>query len=480
MNTLIISNRLFKTLNSRNVDLFPWTYDRPSAANYRNVILDLYFEPPGVDGYVELRHSNQHFYEIGSEILRCLSGGGIVIAMLGPVAINQRELQDNEDQYTTLRLKKDGTASYADKYKGDNETSYDWLDQGFLEDTKIDALYKKRSVGICPLANWKEAQRYFEGVKEFWTSIGGLDIYKSKTEATMTYRIEENARWHKIGGVCQRPGWILAVAEHTEEPVSIATEYLYQPGLLVLVPPLDIDSRKTESNIKHTPMLEQLLVEFAESIREQFQHMDSSEIPEWARKFRAPKALEIANKIEKYEEKVKALKGELVQYDEMLYLLCGQGNKLQEQVERLFSAPNEGIQATPTSKGHSLDLFVTDKSRQSLAIEITGTREKLKKSDQHWADFMDYLIDHNEKNRKGRVERIVLVINTQCNTPLDKRTRKDDITVNALDLAKDNHICIIRSCDLYQLWTRTLEGLPIQKVFNTLFESEGLYDIKKL
>lgn len=480
MNTLIISNRLSQTSDNEDVELYSWTHDRPSAANYRNVILDLYFGFPDADGYVKLKGTDHNFYEIGPELLRCLGAGGIVVALLGPVAVNERIMGVGKDQGHTLRLKYDGVASYDPKYKENCETSYDWLDQGFLEETRLDALYKKRSSNILVLAKWEAAKKYFDEVERFWSSIQGPDIYRSLTQATLTYLMQEGQRWGISGDVCQRDAWILAVSEHTREPIAIATNYLFQPGLLVLVPPFNITGIGTATNLYKSPIIERLLVEFADSIREQIQSLESPDIPDWAKDYRAPEALEIARQIKKYTEKLDSLRSALVQYDEMLYLLCAKGELLQRQVQKAFSAPKEGIRAEPTPVGSSLDLFVKDKSGRSLAIEITGTKGKLTKSDSHWADFLDYLPEHNEINQNGRVERIVLVVNTQIELPLKKRVGKDDITQPVLRIAEDNHICIIRSCDLYQLWMRNIRGLPLQKVFDSLFDCEGIYDFEKV
>ncbi len=479
MNTLIISNRLSQTSHNEDVELYSWTHDRPSAENYRNVILDLYFGGPDADGYVKLKGTDQNFYEIGPEIVKCLSAGGIVIALLGPVAVNEREMLGREDQKRTIRLKRDGVATYDMKYKGDCETSYDWLDQGFLEDTKLDALYEKRSSNILALAKWEEAQNYFARVKEFWSSIQGIDRYGSDTKVTLTYRMEEGERWGIGGVVHQHAAWILAVSEHTKEPIAIATTYLSQRGLLILVPPFSIEKVGSSLNLGRSPIIERLLVEFANSIREQIWSLESPDIPDWTKDYRAPKAVEIVRQIEKYTAELDSLRSTLVQFDEMLYLLCAKGELLQQQVQKVLSALSEGIRAEPTPVGSSLDLFVRDKSGRSLAIEVTGTKGKLTKSDSHWADFLNYLPDHNEKNQSGRVERIVLIVNTQSESPLEKRTRKDDITQPVLRIAEDNHICIIRSCDLYQLWISTISGLPLQQVFDTLFDCEGIYDFDK-
>jgi hypothetical protein len=480
MNTLIISNRLSKTSVNTDVELYSWTHDRPSAANYQNVILDLYFGPPDADGYVKLQGTDHNFYEIGPELVRCLGAGGIVVTLLGPVAVNERIMGVGEDQGHTLRLKYEGVATYDPKYKGDCETSYDWLDQGFLEDTRLDALYKKRSSNIVVLAKWEAAQKYFAEVKQFWSSIQGLEIYRSETQATLTYRMEEGQRWDISGVVCQRDAWILAVSEHTREPIAIATNYLFQPGLLVLVPPFNIAGIGTSLNLGQSPRIERLLVEFADSIREQIRSLESPDIPDWAKDYRAPEALKIAQQIEEHTAELDSLKRTLVQYDEMLYLLCAKGELLQRQVQKVFSAPKEGIRVEPTPVGSSLDLFIKDKTDCSLAVEVTGTKGKLTKSDSHWADFLNYLPEHSEKNQKRRVERIVLVVNTQSESPLKKRVRKDDITQPVLRIAEDNHICIIRSCDLYQLWIRILGGLPLQKVFDSLFDCEGIYSLDKV
>lgn len=468
-----------KTSDNPDVELYSWTHNRPSAANYHNVILDLYFGLPDSDGYVKLDNSNHNFYEIGNEILKSLNSGGIVVALLGPIAVNKRKIGDNEDEINTLTLKRGGVATYSTKYKDSFETSYDWLDQGFLEDIKIDALHKKRSSNIRVLANWKEAKAYFNKFNQFWTSIDGLDFYGTPTQATLTYRKEEGNRWGTSNFVCQHQAWILAISEHSREPIAIATNYLHKSGLLVLVPPFQIAGQGTASNLASSPQIERLLVEFADSIGEQIRSFEIIDIPEWAKFHRSTKAIEISRKIETTTSELNLLNKELAKYDAMLYLLCTKGDLLQQQVQKLFADPEHGISAEPTQPGDSLDLFVRDNSGRILAIEITGTKGKLTKSDHHWADFLHYLPEHNEKNANSRLERIVLVVNTQSETPLENRITKDDITSPVLAISKDNHICVIRSSDLYRLWLLTQNGMSLQDIFDILFQTEGIFEYDK-
>jgi len=477
MNSLIISDRIRKTDQNTDIELYSWTHNRPSAENYQNVILDLYFGQPDADGYVKLEGTNHNFYEIGIEIFKSLKSGGVVVATLGSLAINERKLGANENEGHTISLKREGVATYATKYKGQNETSYDWLDQGFLEDTKLDALHKKRSSNMRIAANWEEAQEYFRNVKQFWTSIDGLDIFDTPTQATLTYRMEENERWDSIQGVCQHKAWILAFAEHSKEPIAIATNYLYNPGLLVLVPPFDIEPIGTARNLYQSTEIPRILVDFANSVKEQLRRFEILDIPDWAIKHRSQKASELSNQIDELSMRLDSLNGELAEYDEMLYLLCTKGDLLNRQVQKLFTDHIQGIIAEPTSPGHSLDLFVRDNSGRILAVEITGTRGKLTKNDHHWADFLHYLPEHNEKNQNGRIERIVLIVNTQNELPLEKRAKQGDITNPVLEIAQDNHICIIRSCDLYGLWLLTQAGsMSLQQIFDSLFDQEGLCD----
>jgi hypothetical protein len=123
-------------------------------------------------------------------------------------------------------------------------------------------------------------------------------------------------------------------------------------------------------------------------------------------------------------------------------------------------------------------LFVQDSSGKTLAIEVTGIKHGLRKGDPYWADFLGYMPEHNAKNEAERIERIVLVVNTECDTELNKRSRSIDITEPVKRTAIDNHICVIRSCDLYQLWLQVLSGRPTQDLFDLLFSCEGIFESK--
>ena len=211
-------------------------------------------------------------------------------------------------------------------------------------------------------------------------------------------------------------------------------------------------------------------------LREQIEVQVLEEHADWVLQHRAPQATSTSKKIEKAKGQILELEAQLGPYDRMLSLLDGTGEPLVDTVVLLFDKPDEGISVTKTEKGSPLDLFMSDAKGRCLAVEVTGVKGALKKDDPHWADFLEYLPEHAANNLEERKERIVLVVNTQRDTPLDNRNRRSDITSPVRRLAEDNHLCVIRSVDLYDLWLRTLEGLAIQEAFNILFNTNGIYE----
>jgi hypothetical protein len=197
---------------------------------------------------------------------------------------------------------------------------------------------------------------------------------------------------------------------------------------------------------------------------------------EWVYEHRAPRAKEVVTEIHKLKERQEELIHELQPYDEMLALLDGTDAALVDGVARLFDKESEGVRVERTEKGAPIDLFIHDKDGRSLAVEVTGIRGYLKKDDPHWADFLGYLPGHYAKNVQSRVERIVLAINTQHKKKLNERDQAGDITQQVRQLIIDNHICVVRTCHLYDLWLETLKGLPVQSVFDKLFNYEGIYE----
>jgi len=435
----------------------------------------LYFGPPSTGGYCQICPDEPHFYELGEEVARSLRGGGVVIALLGPVGATKRNLTDMPHTAKLADLRRDSLCIYDGKYTRHLETSYDWLDQAFLEETRIDQMFAKSTEGITVVSPRSEMEAYASSASRYWLSIMGVGIYgKAKNEGTITHRVAQETRWD-CSGVQQYSAKILAVGKHTRLPVAAAMQYMHWDGVLVLLPPFELKFSGQPGASEEIARLCHTMESLAKSIKEDFAAHEAAEHEDWVFEHRAPHAKGIVSEREQLRQKESSLAQELEAYDQMLVLLDGTGDPLVDSVATLFDKPTEGIRVERTEKGASIDLFVYDNRDRKLVIEVTGIKGTLKKDDPHWADFLEYIPEHHERNENGRVERMVLVVNTECKTDLNKRNPIKDITNPVKKTVTDNHICVIRSCDLYQLWLQTVAGLPIQAVFDTLFDCDGIF-----
>ena len=149
--TIIISNKLSQMPDYLGINSYSWGSSRPSIEYYEMAILDLDFgEPVSQVGYVPLSGGGTkdiNFYELGTEVAKLLKSGGALIALLGPVAVTPRNLKQYY-AHEVVDLRQVHRRTEPPSYIGSSETSYDWLEQGFLEKTGIDALFLRPSSGV--------------------------------------------------------------------------------------------------------------------------------------------------------------------------------------------------------------------------------------------------------------------------------------------------------------------------------------------
>lgn len=471
MSTIIISDRLpEKTVDSYYI--CQWRDSRPSVEGCDIVVLDLYLGKPTNEGFYPTSKQGAHFYELGDQVARNLRAGGIVIALLGPLAVGSRNLSAI---YLDSIIKLKHKHQYTAKFISQLETSYDWLDEGFLQRTKIDSRFTRNSTGIVSVSSKASVKSYMALVNEYWVSIEGIHI-ESGNEGTIPYSVADFARWSCHSELRSR-AIVLAKGKHTQLPVAAAIQYMNWDGVLVFLPPFDplkLGNPLPDSNIMN---LCQTLRDLAIDIRHDFGKGKAAQHEEWVWGQRSAKSKDILASIEQIREKESKLLLELEPHEQMLWLLDGVSALLVDAVAAFFNRLNEGIKVERTQKADALDLFVYDGKGRILAIEVTGIKGKLSKDDPHWSDFLGYLPEHNAKNESSRIERIVLVVNTEAKIKLDDRDSKHDITDHVKKTVSDNEICVVRSCDLYQLWLQTLDGLPVQKVFDMLFSCDGIFEL---
>lgn len=476
--TIIISNKL-RAPDYLGIDSYFWGSSRPSIENYEIAILDLDFgEPVSNGGYVPLSGrgaEDMHFYELGTEVAKLLKSGGTLITLLGSIAVTPRNLsQSYTSEFVSLRQKH--RRMEPPSYTGICETSYDWLEQGFLEKTGIDALFLRPSSGVKTTLRG-HIEKYVRWVKRYWASIGGISTSKgSKTEGNILHAVHQTKRWDCSYGVARPQTIILAKGKQTKLPIAAAIRYMEWDGILILLPPFELEAPEGHGLEEEISSLCHTLQDLAQEIKGIFAPRRAADHEEWVFEHRAPRAKKIVTEIENLKERYDGLVAELQPYDEMLALLDGTDAALVEAVAKLFDKENEGMKVEKTEKGAPIDLFIHDNLGRSLVVEVTGIRGYLKKDDPHWADFLGYLPSHYAKNEQNRVERIVLAINTQHQKKLEERDHTSDITTPVKQIILDNHICVVRTCHLYDLWLETLRGLPVQDVFDKLFNCEGIYE----
>ena len=471
MSTIIISDSLQeKTVAGYHIS--HWSDSRPSVEGNDVAVLDLYFGKPANEGFYQTTKRGAHFYELGDQVARNLRAGGIVIALLGPLAVGARNLATTYGG-SVIDLKRN--YQYSTKLVSQDETSYDWLDQGFLSVTKIDARFARPSTGVVSISSRASLKSYLDLVNEYWVSIEGMAM-PSGSEGTISYPVAQDSRWScNSQQTCRAV--VLAKGKHTQLPVAAAIQYMGWDGVLVFLPPFD--RRKWPNPESETDIMNlcQTLRHLAIDIRQEFGKAKGTQHEEWVWGHRSAKCKDILSQIEQIREVEANLSLELEPYEQMLWLLDGIGTVLADVVAAFFDRPNEGIKVERTEKSAALDLFVHDGKGRTLAIEVTGIRGKLSKDDPHWSDFLGYLPEHNARNEHSRMERIVLVVNTDARTKIENRDRTDDITRPVRKTVGDNKICVVRSCDLYRLWLQTLEGLQVQQVFDMLFDCDNIFEL---
>lgn len=466
MNTLIITDNIPSGLTY--TDFSKWGRYRKSAEGYELVILDLNFGLPSKEGFCDVKKEEAHFYELGVEVAKSLQAGGVVVALLGPIAVTDRDLKQI---YPHDFLPDKASYAYEKKFTETNETSYDWLDQGFLQDTRVDTLFAKMSKGITIISPAEMGTYVSSWVEEYWITINGIDFYgQTHTMGTITHSVAQPDRWNS-STVGQYPVKVLGVGRHTRLPVAVAMQYMNWDGVLILLPPFVLRSNTTTEVTELLHTLENLAI----AIKEDF--TGTTEHEEWVYEHRAPQAKDIATQIEEIRHQKKELADRLQAYDLMLGLVDGTGKAVEGSVIALFDKSEEGLTVEKTEKGAPIDLFVMDDKGRRLVIEVTGIRHALRKNDPHWADFLGYIPEHNERNECGRVERIVLVVNTECKTKIEERNRQNDMSEPVKGTATDNHICVIRSYDLYGLWLEVLAGSKsVRDIFDRLFDCDGIWE----
>lgn len=474
MRTLIVSERIGSGEHG-SVDTSPWE-TRPSIAAYEASVIDLCLSsrprPPfceeTLDGWLP-------FYSIRGEVERLFGAGGVVILLTSVTYINNR-CQYNPSDPAQGRLMAEKTQfHYDDKYRGGFETCYDFLDQRFLYETKLDHMNARAGRACTVVSSSAACRRYLSLVDSFYKTVCGIWKFDGgRTSLDIVVGPDKEGSSLVIESY---PARVLAENTVTREPIAAHIKYRKYPGSLVILPAYD--SNRLHDKEGRLSILESLHDLAQETYEANLRETGASVARQtWTLQYRTAQAIDAEANVEALQQELNKTQAERDKYDKMLVLLDGYSHQLSEAVEDVFGEQWLGYSVEKTQKGALLDMFVRDKSDgRVLAVEVTGVKSLLRQEDPHLTKFFTYQVDNLEHNQDGLMERMVLVVNTFREDDLKDRT--DDISVHVRTAAERNGLCILRSSDLYRLWRDFVGNKRAPRdIFGEIFNTVGVFEYK--
>ena len=458
-----------------------WGESHPSLADFACAILDmkLYIDVEAVS-IPTVEYPGYSFYRLSDDVVRLLQAGGVVVCLNYYTFANKASLIFGSKILNAIYSKRQAEYSYEHKFTGQEEVSYDWLDLGFLKTTRLDQMNIRPGLNFKVVSKLDCVERYFWYVKEYHKVINGirrdLGVWRGKISSYFRSDPSYDHAQETTDDVN-----ILAVSTVTDEPIAAAIKYRGFPGTLVFLPtyclPQSTDPSYKETARSIASALSRLGEYYYETSKRELGM--KLELPPWVLQYRSKVSTEADEELELLEKKKTELLGKRDRYDRMLTLISGYGDALQEAVAELFGGQWLGFNVERTEVGHPIDLFIKNaKTGQALAVQVTGVSGKFTQKDKHFGALMAYLPENEEKNVGGQFERIVLVINTYRDTPLASRTDEDDISPHVRNLVERNGVCLIKTCNLYNLWNLWVESpekLPADDIFKQLFDCKGIW-----
>lgn len=171
--------------------------------------------------------------------------------------------------------------------------------------------------------------------------------------------------------------------------------------------------------------------------------------PNWIKEYKSE------NLKEKYLE-IEKIKSDIYQEKKILELLTSQGEELEESVLEAFKKIN--IILKKTEKGDTVDLISEESEPNKFALEITGTRDNIKKS----TNKIGQILAFQQKNEKSEFKTILVA---NCFLDLNPFGRNELITEEALNLIIRLDSLFIDSYSLF---------LAVKKIENGEIRRESL------
>jgi hypothetical protein len=480
--TLILSNYLNGEFLP-NIVCSKWGVNHPSLSDFQCAVLDMKLGEGSTSPTPSVGYQGYSFYNLSDDVIRLLQAGGVVLCLNYYTFINAAFSFVGSKVLEAIFEKRRATFSYEHKFQGRAETSYDWLDLGFLKRTRLDQMNIRPGQQFKVISTLDVFKNYFLYVKEYHKIIQGIRREPSARNGWVAWNFRNDPAYETLSSTEDEVD-VLAVTKVTDDPIAVAIKYRRFPGTLVFLPTYHLPGVADSGREETIRFICSRLASLGEHYYEESRRESGIKIesPPWLLEYRTKPAKDADKELEDLEKAKAVLLAKRDRYDRMLTLINGYGEPFEKVLAELFGKEWLGFDIEETEPGHPIDLFVKNISTgQTLAMQATGVVGKFTQSDKHFGALMRYLPESEEKNTNSRVERVVLVVNTYRDTPLVKRADKDDVSVPVQNLLKRNGVCLIRSCDLYNLWNlwaESPEKLSAYDIFKKLFECEGIWKQK--
>jgi len=160
------------------------------------------------------------------------------------------------------------------------------------------------------------------------------------------------------------------------------------------------------------------------------------------------------------------------EFEMITYLLYGTGDELVDSAK--LTLEKLGLEAEKTPPGATIDLRArnTDETIK-LAIEVTGTNDKIKKASRKVSQAWTYHLEKGDEQ-----EKLVLMANTYNSLPIEDRSDKTHFTPDVEKKFTSISALLMTTADLYFLWKDVHEKKGnADEVLKLLYESTGVLEI---
>ncbi len=151
--------------------------------------------------------------------------------------------------------------------------------------------------------------------------------------------------------------------------------------------------------------------------------------------------------------KIKALHEEAHKYEKIAAVLWQTGTPLVLAVRDLFAALQFKVEMSESGSA-SYDLSVELENGRRLLVDVVGAADAVDRKSPHIGQVLHALQDDARDQ-----DRVVMVANTHCETPLADR-RQESVTPEALRLIQGLGANFISSQTLFGIWRYSLQDLP--------------------